>query len=258
MSPVHNSVTVTGVHHWNETLFSFTTTRDPGLRFKTGQFLMIGLEVAGKPLMRAYSIASAAYEDHLEFYSIKVADGPLTSRLQHIKPGDNLMVGSKPTGSLVIDNLLPGRNLYLLSTGTGLAPFMSIIRDPDFYAAFDQIVLAHGVRFRSELGYHDYILNELPASEYLGELVRARLLYYPTVTREAFEQEGRLTTLIENGKLFADLHLPALDPAQDRVMICGSPSMLRDLVGMMQARGFVEGTSNQPGSYVIERAFVEK
>ena len=249
---------VLSVHHWNDTLFSFTTTRNPGLRFKTGQFVMIGLMVDGKPLMRAYSVVSAHYEDHLEFYSIKVQDGPLTSRLQHIKVGDTLLVGTKPTGSLVLDNLRPGKNLYLLSTGTGLAPFMSVIRDPEFYEAFDKIILTHGVRWKSELGYMDLIRNELPENEYFGELVRNKLIYYPTVTREDFKNQGRLTDLIENGKLFKDIGLPDLSPERDRVMICGSPSMLKDLVAILEKRGFKEGTSNSPGDYAIERAFVEK
>lgn len=249
---------VLSVHHWNDTLFSFTTTRDPALRFKTGQFVMIGLEVNGKPLMRAYSVVSPNYADHLEFYSIKVPDGPLTSRLQHLKVGDSLLIGRKPTGSLIMDNLTPGKNLYLLSTGTGLAPFMSVVRDPEFYDAFDKIILTHGVRWKSELGYFDCINNDLPNDEYFGEQVKEKLIYYPTVTREAFENEGRLTDLITSGKLFEDIGLPPLDPAVDRVMICGSPSMLKDLVLILEARGFTEGTSHAPGDYVIERAFVEK
>ncbi|HLR16353.1 MAG TPA: ferredoxin--NADP reductase [Alcanivoracaceae bacterium] len=250
--------TVLSVHHWNDTLFSFTTTRDQSLRFKTGQFAMIGLEVEGKPLMRAYSFVSAPYEEHLEFYSIKVPDGPLTSRLQNIEVGDKILMSHKPTGSLIIDNLLPGKNLYLLSTGTGLAPFMSTIRDPDFYDYFDKIILCHGVRWVSELGYHDYIKNELPEHEYFGEMIKEQLIYYPTVTREPFHNEGRLTHLIESGKLFEDIGMPPFDPEHDRIMICGSPNMLKDLVEVAEARGFVEGTSHAPGTYVIERAFVEK
>ena len=250
--------TVLSVHHWNDTLFSFTTTRDPALRFKTGQFVMIGLEVNGKPLMRAYSVVSAHYEEHLEFYSIKVPNGPLTSRLQHLQVGDTIQVSRKPTGSLIMDNLIPGKNLYLLSTGTGLAPFLSVIRDPEFYEAFDKIILTHGVREVSELGYEDYITHELPANEFFGDMVKEKLIYYPTVTREDYRNRGRLTDLIEHGKLFTDIGLPPFDPEVDRIMICGSPSMLKDLVVMLEARGFVEGTSNKPGSYVIERAFVEK
>lgn len=258
MSSAYATETVLSVHHWNDTLFSFTTTRDPGLRFKTGQFVMIGLEVNGKPLMRAYSIVSAHYEEHLEFYSIKVQNGPLTSRLQHLKVGDTIKVSRKPTGSLILDNLKPGKHLYLLSTGTGLAPFMSVIRDPEFYEAYDKIILTHGVRYVSELGYHDLITRELPENEFFGEQVKEKLIYYPTVTREPFAHQGRLTDLIENGKLFSDIGLPAFNPEVDRVMICGSPSMLKDLVTILEARHFVEGTSNTPGDYVIERAFVEK
>ena len=250
--------TVLSVHHWNDTLFSFTTTRNPTLRFKTGQFVMIGLEVNGKPLMRAYSVVSAHYEDHLEFYSIKVPDGPLTSRLQHLQVGDTLLVSKKPTGSLIMDNLKPGKNLYLLSTGTGLAPFMSVVRDPEFYDAFEKIVLTHGVRWKSELGYFDHITEELPDHEHFGELIKNQLIYYPTVTREEFATQGRLTDLLESGKLCDDIGLPQLNPETDRVMICGSPSMLKDLVDILEKRGFVEGTSHAPGDYVIERAFVEK
>ncbi len=250
--------TVLSVHHWNDTLFSFTTTRNPSLRFKTGQFVMIGLEVNGKPLMRAYSVVSAHYEDHLEFYSIKVQEGPLTSRLQHLQVGDSLLVSRKPTGSLVMDNLKPGKNLYLLSTGTGLAPFMSVVRDPEFYEAFDKIILTHGVRWQNELGYFEHISEDLPAHEHFGDLVKNQLIYYPTVTREEFINQGRLTDLITSGKLFIDIGLPPFDPENDRIMICGSPSMLKDLVDILEARGFVEGTSHAPGDYVIERAFVEK
>ena len=215
--------TVLEVHHWNESLFSFKTTRSPGLRFHNGHFVMIGLQAEGKPLLRAYSIASANYEEHLEFLSIKVPDGPLTSRLQHLKPGDQLIVGQKPVGTLVIDDLNDGRNLYLLATGTGLAPFMSIIRDPDTYERFDKVVLVHGVRTVSELAYSDYIREELPKQEYIGELVQGRLLYYPTVTREPYRNRGRLTDLMHSGKLFEDLGLPALDAATAPARACLCP-----------------------------------
>ena len=179
--------TVTQVIHWNDSLFSFKTTRSPGARFRNGQFLMIGLEVEGKPLMRAYSVVSPNHEEELEFLSIKVPEGPLTSRLQNIQAGDEVLVSEKATGTLVIDDLKPGKHLYLLSTGTGLAPFMSIVRDPETYERFEKVVLIHGVRTVSELAYGDYLRHELPDHEYLGELVRDRLIYYPTVTREAFE-----------------------------------------------------------------------
>jgi ferredoxin--NADP+ reductase len=253
-----NQETVLSVRHWNDSLFSFTTTRDRGLRFKNGHFLMIGLEVEGRPLLRAYSVASPNYEDHLEFYSIKVPNGPLTSRLQHLQPGDPVLVSRRPTGTLVLNHVLPGKRLYLLSTGTGLAPFMSIIRDPETYEQFEHVTIAHGVRFASELGYADYIRNELPQHEYIGEQVQKQLHYYPTVTREAFENQGRLTELLDSGKLCSDIGLPALDPEHDRVMICGNPSMLGDLVGWLEARGFQEGSSHQAAQYTVERAFVER
>jgi ferredoxin--NADP+ reductase len=251
--------TVLSVHHWTDRLFSFTTTRDPALRFSNGHFTMIGLRLeSGKPLLRAYSIVSANYEDHLEFLSIKVQDGPLTSRLQHIKVGDKIVVGKKPTGTLLIDYLLPGKRLYMLSTGTGLAPFMSIIRDPETYERYEKVVLIHGTRLVSELAYHEYLTHELPDHEFLGEMVTEKLLYYPTVTREPFKNQGRLTTLLENGKVQADLGLPKLDPAHDRVMICGSPEMLRDLKGILEKRGFMEGNTTKQADFVIERAFVEQ
>lgn len=250
--------TVTSVHHWNETLFSFTTTRSQGLRFKNGHFTMIGLEIEGKPLLRAYSIASANYEEEMEFFSIKVPDGPLTSHLQKLQVGDELLLGTKPVGTLITDSLLPGKRLYLLSTGTGLAPFMSIIKDLDVYEQYENVILTHGVRFVSELAYQDRIQNELPNNEYFGDVVREKLLYYPTVTREPYRNQGRLTTLLENGKLVADLGLPALDPEHDRFMLCGSPAMLEDLTTLLDSLGFQEARGGNPGHYVIERAFVEK
>lgn len=250
---------VLDVHHWNDSLFSFRTTRDPGLRFRNGQFVMLGLEVDGKPLMRAYSIASANHEDNLEFFSIKVHGGPLTSRLQHLKSGDAVLIGRKPTGTLVLDDLKPGRHLYLLATGTGLAPFLSVIRDPEAYERFERIILMHGVRFASDLAYNDYLRNVLPQDEFLGEMVRDKLSYYPAVTREPYEHHGRLTALIESGQAFRDLGLPPLDPAHDRVMICGSPAMLTDLRKLLDGRGFAVSPSvGVPGDYVYERAFAER
>ena len=253
-----NEEKVLTVHHWTDRLFSFTTTRDASLRFLNGHFTMIGLRVNGKPLLRANSVVSANYAEHLEFLSIKVQDGPLTSKLQHIQPGDTIIVGRKPTGTLVIDYLLPGKRLYLMSSGTGLAPFMSIVRDPATYERFEEVVLVHGVREVAELAYHDYLTQELPQHEFLGEMVGRQLRYYPTVTREAFRHTGRITDLIESGKLFTDLGVPALDPAVDRVMICGSPGLLKDLKGMLEHRGFKEGNTSTPGDFVIERAFVEQ
>ncbi len=250
---------VLSVHHWNDTLFSFKTTRNQGLRFENGQFVMIGLEVEGRPLMRAYSIASPNYEEHLEFFSIKVPDGPLTSRLQHLKEGDGLMVSRKPTGTLILGDLLPGRHLYLLSTGTGLAPFMSLIQDPDVYERFEKVVLVHGVRYVSEVAYQEFITRHLPENEYFGEQVREKLIYYPTVTREPFVNQGRLTDLMRSGKLFDDIGLPPLNPQDDRAMICGSPSMLDETCQVLDSFGLtVSPRLGVPGDYLIERAFVEK
>ncbi|WP_284179490.1 ferredoxin--NADP reductase [Rhabdaerophilum sp. SD176] len=253
-----NTETVTHVHHWTDRLFSFRTTRNPAFRYENGQFVMIGLPVDGKPLLRAYSVVSPNYEEELEFLSIKVPDGPLTSRLQHIKVGEEIIVGRKATGTLLANNLLPGRNLYLIGTGTGLAPFMSLIRDPDVYERFAKVVLVHGVREVAELAYAEQIEREMPNHELLGEQIAGQLIYYPTVTREPFRNRGRITDLVETGRIFSDIGLPAWDPAQDRVMLCGSPQMLADMVALLEKGGFSEGNSSKPGSYVIEKAFVEK
>ncbi len=251
--------TVLTVHHWTDRLFSFTTTRDQALRFSNGHFTMIGLRKEdGKPLLRAYSIASANYEEHLEFLSIKVQDGPLTSRLQHIQPGDKIVVGRKPTGTLLLDYLLPAKNLYLIGTGTGLAPWMSIIRDPETYERYEKVILMHGVREVKELAYRDYITSELPQNEFLGEMVSQQLIYYPTVTRESFERQGRIPDLIESGQVARETGLPDLNPETDRVMICGSPEMLKSLKELCEKRGFKEGNTSTPGDFVIERAFVEQ
>ncbi|MBV1776890.1 ferredoxin--NADP reductase [Burkholderiaceae bacterium DAT-1] len=257
--PNYYTETVTSVHHWNDTLFSFKTTRDPGLRFENGHFVMIGLEVNGKPLMRAYSIASPNYEEHMEFFSIKVQNGPLTSRLQHLKVGDQLLVSKKPTGTLVITDLKPGKNLFLFGTGTGLAPFMSIIQDPETYEHFDKVILFHGVRFISELAYEDFIQKELPNHEFFGDMVKDKLVYYPSVTREEFRTQGRLIELVESGKMCADIGIPQINPETDRAMICGSPAMLADTAAMLDRLGFkVSPRVGEPGDYVIERAFVAK
>lgn len=259
MSAAYITETVLDVRHWTPDYFSFTTARDDGFRFDNGQFVMIGLEVDGKPLMRAYSIASANWEEQLEFFSIKVPHGPLTSRLQHIRPGDTILLSRKPTGTLLISDLLPGRNLYLLSTGTGLAPFLAIIKDPETYERFDKVILTHGVRAVADLAYADYIRRELPQHEFLGEQIREKLLYYPAVSREAHDHRGRLTDLMENGRMQSDLGLPTIDPAHDRFMICGSPSMLADFRRILDARGFSAAPRiGTPGHYVFERAFVEK
>ncbi|KWS03548.1 ferredoxin--NADP reductase [Lysobacter capsici] len=247
------------VRHWNDSLFSFRTTRDPGFRFDSGHFVMVGLEVDGRPLMRAYSIASAHYEDHLEFFSIKVPDGPLTSRLRHINNGDPVLVSRRPTGTLVLNDLNPGKRLYLLGTGTGLAPFLSIIRDPATYERFETVVLAHGVRHVSDLAYAQFLQEELPKHEFLGESIRSQLIYYPSVTREPFRNQGRITDAIADGLMAQTLGLPPLDPREDRVMLCGSPQMLEDTAALLEGRGFKPSPrTREPGDYVIERAFVEK
>lgn len=247
---------VTSVHHWNESLFSFTTTRDKSLRFENGHFVMVGMEVDGRPLMRAYSIASANYEEELEFFSIKVPDGPLTSRLQNIKVGDELLISSKPTGTLVADHLLPGRNLYLLGTGTGLAPFMSIIRDPEIYERYEKVILIHGVRRVADLAYMEFISEELPKNEFFGEEVKNQLIYYPTVTREEFRNRGRITEVMLSGKLFSDIGLPLPSSEDDRFMLCGSPAMLKDICKVLDGWGFKESRHGIKEHYVIERAFV--
>ncbi len=250
---------VTHVHHWNEYLFSFRTTREPSFRFENGHFVMLGLHVDGRPLLRAYSIASPNWEEHLEFFSIKVPDGPLTSRLQHLAVGDEVLVSRKPTGTLVLHDLKPGRHLYLLGSGTGLAPFMSIIQDPETYERFGKVVVAHGVRMVSDLAYADFITRELPRHEFLGEMVRNQLIYHPTVTREPFRTQGRLSDQIGSGQLAGLVGLPPLDPAADRFMLCGSPVMLKDCRRLLDERGFhVSPHTGVPGDYVIERAFVEK
>ncbi len=250
--------TVTDIHHWNDNLFSFKTSRNAGLKFENGHFVMMGLEVEGKPLMRAYSIASANYDEELEFFSIKVPDGPLTSRLQNIQVGDPILVSTKPTGTLIADHLLPGKNLYLISTGTGLAPFMSIIRDPSVYERFDKIVLTHGVRTVSELAYQDVILEQLPSDEYLGDVIAEKLIYYPTVTREPFQNQGRITDQLASGQLPRAIGLGDINPEHDRFMVCGSPAMLKDTCQWLDQQGFSESRHGHQAHYVIERAFVEK
>jgi|SRR5450631_2242455 ferredoxin/flavodoxin---NADP+ reductase len=250
---------VVNVHHWNDTLFTFNTTRDAALRFESGQFLMLGLEVDGKPLMRAYSLASAHYDERLEFFSIKVPHGALTSRLQHLRVDDPVLVGRKAHGTLLLHDLLPGRHLYLFGTGTGLAPFLSIIKDPATYERFEKVALVHGVRMKNELAYASMIEEEVPSNELVGAHVRAKLIYYPTVTREPFRNAGRLPELIKTRQLFTDIGLPPLDPAVDRVMLCGSPSMLKTMRALLDGDGFsVSPRIGERGHYVLERAFVER
>jgi ferredoxin/flavodoxin---NADP+ reductase len=249
---------VLAVEHWTDTQFTFRTTRDRGLRFENGQFVMVGLMLE-RPLLRAYSIASANHDEHLEFLSIKVPDGPLTSRLQHVRPGDEVLVSRKPTGTLLLGDLRPGLRLYLLCTGTGAAPFLSIIQDPELYARFGEVILIHGVRWARETEVVRRRIAVLEQHELLGEMVRNSLRYYPTVTREPHANRGRLTTLLESGRLFEDLRLPALDAAEDRLMVCGSPALLNDMSALLDARGFVISPhTGEPGGYLIERAFVTR
>src|SRR3954466_4484003 len=250
--------TVTWVQHWTSSLFSFRTTRDPALRFASGQFVMVGLEKEdGKPLVRAYSIASPSWHEELEFYSIKVPDGPLTSRLQSIKVGDQVLIGRKPTGTLVLDGLRPGKRLYMLGTGTGLAPWLSLARDPEVYERFDEVIVTHTVREVADLNYRELLSGALAEDELLGELTPPKLKYYPTVTREPFQTQGRITDLIASGQLFRDLGTPPFDRAVDRVMLCGGPSVLADLKQQLLDLGYEEGSIASPGDFVLERAFVE-
>lgn len=249
---------VLSVHHWTETLFSFTTTRDASFRFKNGQFAMIGLQVDQKSLLRAYSVASTNYDASLEFLSIKVPDGPLTSRLQNLNVGDPILIGKKATGTLVLDNLKDGKRLFLLGTGTGLAPFLSLIRDPETYERYETVVLVHGCRQVGELAYGERIRSELPRDEFLGEMISRQLIYYPTVTREPFRNRGRITDLFVSGQLFSDIGQPGFDAIDDRFMLCGSPQMLATLKAIFEERGLQEGNHGEAGDYVIEKAFVEK
>lgn len=257
MSAFHREK-VLSVQHWTDTLFSFTATRSSGFRFQNGQFAMIGLEVDGRPLLRAYSMASANHEEALEFFSIKVAEGPLTSRLQKIKEGDEILVGRKATGTLVTDNLIPGKRLLLLSTGTGLAPFASLIKDPEVYEKFETVILVHGCRQVSELAYGEKLVATLSEDEFFGPLMREQFVYYPTVTREPFRNRGRITDLINSDQLFNDIGLPPLNIETDRIMLCGSPGMLKELQETFEARDFIEGSHTTPGHFVIEKAFVER
>lgn len=242
---------VVDVTHWTDRLFSFHTTRDSGFRFASGQFAMVGLEVDGKPLLRAYSMASARWEDQLGFYSIKVPDGPLTSRLQHIRAGDRILVSRKPTGTLLLDYLAPGGTLFLLSTGTGIAPFVSILRDPDTYERFDRVVLLHGCREVAELEYGAAVVGALRADPLFADFME-QLTYHPTVTREPYRNRGRVTDVAASGVL------GPLTPEAARVMVCGSPEMLSDSRTILEARGFTEGSGNGAGTYVIEKAFAEQ
>ena len=248
---------VLSVHHWTDKTFSFKTTRNMGFRFKNGEFAMIGLEIDGKPLLRAYSVVSPNHEDHLEFLSIKVPNGPLTSKLQHIKVGDEILINSKPTGTLVCDYLLPGRNLFMLSTGTGLAPFMSISRDPETYEKFEKVVLVHGVRTAKELAYMD-TLNNLNKDDVYSEVTKGNFIYFNTVTRDEWPRKGRITKWINEKKLWAALQIEEFNPEEDRIMICGSEEMTFEIKGIFEKLGSLEGSTKVQGGFVIEKAFAEK
>ncbi|MBS0416069.1 MAG: ferredoxin--NADP reductase [Proteobacteria bacterium] len=254
----YTTETVIDIRHWNDKLFSFRTTRPDSLRFENGQFVMLGLQLADRKIVRAYSIASANHEEHLEFYSIKVPDGALTSRLQRVQPGAGVLISSKPTGTLVLRDLRPGKRLFLLATGTGIAPFLSIVKDPEAYDLFEQIIVVHGVRLRSDLAFAHSVLHAVREDPYLGELAKSALLYYPCVSREPCEHPGRVTTALESGLLCSGLGIAALDVATDRLMICGNMSMLSDTRQLLDARGFtVSPQIGVSGDYVIERAFAE-
>ena len=260
-SAVHNVETVLWVKHWTDQYFSFGITRPPSFRFRSGEFVMIGLpsEVeGGKPILRAYSIASPAWAEEIEFFSIKVQDGPLTSRLQKIEIGDQILLAKKPTGTLVLDALKPGKRLWLIGTGTGLAPWLSVARDPDAYERFEKVIVTHTVRGVEDLAYKDFFETELPNDDILGELVAPALVYYPTVTREAFRNEGRITDRINSGVVFKDLGLDQakFNPEEDRVMLCGSMAMIKETAALLEAHGLVEGSNAEPGDFVLERAFV--
>ena len=248
--------TVLSVTHYTDRLFRFRMTRPAGFRFRSGEFAMIGLMVEGKPIYRAYSIASPSWDEELEFFSIKVPDGPLTQHLQKIQPGDTILIRPKPTGTLVLDALTPGKRLYMFSTGTGIAPFASLIRDPETYEKFDEVILTHTCREVAELKYGFDLIDEIKADEMLSEIVGDKLKHYATVTREEFPFMGRITDLIENGKLFTDLGVPPLNPEVDRGMICGSMAMIRDTAALLEKAGLTEGANNNPAEVVIERAFV--
>lgn len=257
-SPFHEQ-TVLWVRHWTDSLFSFAITRPEDFRFRSGEFVMIGLpgEDGGKPVLRAYSIASPNWAEELEFYSIKVPDGPLTSRLQKIEAGDTVLMGKKPTGTLVLDALTGGERLWLIGTGTGLAPWLSVARDPETYSRFGEVIVCHTVRNVEDLAYRAFWTSEIHDDPLIGDEAKAQLKYYPTVTREDFETPGRITDRIRSGDLFRDLGLPeGFSPDRDRVMLCGSMAMIKEAGELLETYGLKEGSNAEPGDYVLERAFV--
>ena len=248
--------TVTSVKHYTDRLFSFRVTRPQTFRFRSGEFVMLGLTVEGKPLLRAYSVASPSWDEGLEFFSIKVPGGPLTSRLEKIEPGDSILLGTKAVGTLVLDALTPGKRLYLLSTGTGIAPFASIIRDPETYERYEQVILTHTCREVAELEYGRELVEAVRTDPLVGEFAGPKLVYYPSVTREPFERTGRITQLIDEGVIFKDLGVAALNPDEDRVMICGSLEMIEDCKIRCERAGLTEGSNARPAEYVVEKSFV--
>ena len=247
---------VTEVKHYTERLFRFRVTRPQSLRFRSGEFVMLGLPAEGKPLLRAYSIASPSWEDSLEFFSIKVPGGPLTEKLQNIRPGDEILLRPKSTGTLVHDALRPGKRLFMLSTGTGIAPFVSIMRDPETYEKFGKLILTHTCRTVAELQYGIESVRDTNEDPLIGELAHSQLLHFASTTREDSAHNGRITQLINDKTFFKSLNLDFFDPAQDRIMLCGSMAMIKDVKAMIEPLGFVEGSNHEPGTYVVERAFV--
>ncbi|EDQ35085.1 Flavodoxin reductase (ferredoxin-NADPH reductase) family 1 [Hoeflea phototrophica DFL-43] len=248
--------TVTSVQHYTDRLFKIRITRPASFRFRSGEFVMIGLPNAEKPVFRAYSIASPSWDEEIEFYSIKVPGGPLTEHLQKIVPGDTLLMRKKPTGTLVLDALVPGKRLYMFSTGTGIAPFASLVRDPETYDKFEEVILTHTCRDADELQYGMDLVRECREDPLVGEFAGDRLKHYATCTRETYPFMGRITDLMASGKLFTDLGLPPLSPETDRGMICGSMEMLKDTRAALEGFGLEEGANNRPSTFVVERAFV--
>jgi ferredoxin--NADP+ reductase len=248
---------VLSVQHYTDRLFKFRISRPASFRFRSGEFVMIGLPNAAKPIYRAYSIASPSWDEEIEFYSIKVPDGPLTEHLQKIQVGDTVLMRKKSTGTLVNDALLPGKRLYMFSTGTGIAPFASLIRDPETYDKFEDVILTHTCREAAELTYGKELVESVLNDPLVGEMVEGRLKYYPTLTREAFHHTGRITDLLTSGKIFEDLGLPKISPDDDRGMICGSMDMLRYTKAVLESFGLIEGANSKPGTFVVERAFVD-
>ncbi|ETX27183.1 ferredoxin--NADP reductase [Roseivivax isoporae] len=260
--------TVTSVRHWTDRLFSFRVSRPASLRFRSGEFVMIGLmgdpdPATGKqkPLLRAYSIASPSWDEELEFYSIKVQDGPLTSKLQHIQPGDEIILRPKPVGTLVHDALLPGKRLWLFATGTGIAPFASLLRDPQTYEDYDEVILTHTCREVGELAYGAELIETIRNDELLAELIGtenlAKLRYYPTTTREQSPTMGRITDLMRSGKVFEDLGVEPMSPERDRAMVCGNLAFNLEIKELLEGYGLEEGANSAPRHYVVEKAFLD-